>query len=89
MQTPHPFGSLLREMLSRRDLTHEAFALRLGVARSAVSQWCSGDVAPDTRRLPAILAVLGADDAERSAVESAFACALGFGAVTIPAPAAE
>lgn len=67
MQTP--FGTWLLNVLADKGWSQAEFTRRLSVRgvdvdRSAVSQWCSGASLPTSRRIDAILTVLGVDDPE-------------------------
>ncbi|WP_322578893.1 helix-turn-helix transcriptional regulator [Rhodoferax sp.] len=52
-------GSRIREL--RADMTQDAFAQKLGVARKTVTRWEAGAVVPDGASLLVLLLEFGAD----------------------------
>jgi transcriptional regulator with XRE-family HTH domain len=55
------FGDLLRDARERKDLTQQQVADALGVTRSAVNQWESGETRPKGQRLADLARILSLD----------------------------
>ena len=57
---PHnDLSSRMREAITLRGINRKQLALALGVTRSAVDYWMSGERTPDTATLERIAIVLG------------------------------
>ena len=65
-------GDLLRAMRRRRGLRLEQVAAPMGVSGATVSRWEQGKVVPPADRMDALLTLLGARDAERSALKEGY-----------------
>lgn len=54
----------IRELRKAAGLTQAKFAEAMGVTQSTVSQWESGQVLPDTAKIPKLAKVLGCSVAD-------------------------
>jgi transcriptional regulator with XRE-family HTH domain len=52
-------GELIREQIRRRRMTHDELAAAIGVHRSTLSRWISGEVEPSPPHLSSLEEALG------------------------------
>lgn len=66
------FGVWLLTTLEARRLSQTELAARLGLHRSAVSQWCSGSTAPTRDGYASLCAALALSEREQREADAAY-----------------